>query len=138
MDDEAKRLIEYIEYIIAEEPARKVYGHDWIWKEYRARRSHTGGEICLLYARLERLKAKAERRPGSIGARKALGELKAGLRRLKELEKITRESASEFSERYPTEPRYLSEPLNFIYHDRESRIKIFKKPLEIRLPHSMT
>lgn len=132
---EKETLLECISMIKAEAEIETVYGDRWKVEDYRARRSLVAGQICLLFADLERLKAKANRRPKSKGARKAQRELNAGCRKLLELSEIVTESLDRY---HPDRPKYLSEPLHTISHTPVCRIEIHKKPLEIRMPYTIT
>ena len=130
-----EELLDLISRLRAQSELSKVYGNNWLDEEFRLRRSHTAGEICLLFARLERLKAKANRRPKSKGARKAQRELKAGCRKLEELSRIVTENISAF---HPSSVQYLSEPLNTVSVRESHKINIIKRTLEIRMPHKVT
>ena len=135
---EKESLLDFIKRIESEARTIDTFGIYWKGHEYRARRSHVAGEICLLFAQIERLKAKATNRPKSTGARKARREMLASVRKLEELEKIVNESMEDYRKHSPTKPEYYTEPLNFINLQTEGKVKFFKKPLEIPLPHSMT
>ena len=132
---EKETLLECISMIKAEAEIEAVYGDRWKVEDYRARRSIVAGQICLLFADLERLKAKADRRPKSKGARKAQRQLNAGCRKLLELSQVLTESLDQYR---PAWPQYLTEPLHTILYTTESRIEIHKKPLEIRMPYTIT
>ena len=66
---EKETLLECISMIKAEAEIETVYGDRWRIEDYRLRRSLVAGQICLLFADLERLKAKAQpdRFPGPGG-----------------------------------------------------------------------
>ena len=96
-----------IEQMKAEDEQAKIYGDDWLHRDYLSRRSHAAGEYCLIIASLAKAEKKADRRPGSIGARKARQKAKADRRKLKELERVIAESLKDY---HPTEPRYISGP----------------------------
>lgn len=132
---EKETLLECISMIKAEAEIDTVYGDRWRIEDYRLRRSLIAGQICLLFADLERLKAKANRRPKSKGARKAQRELLAGCRKLSELLQVITESYDRY---YPASPQYLTEPLHTLSYTNKSRIEIHKKPLEIRMPYTIT
>lgn len=125
---EKECLLEFIERInaekerlSAEKEIEKIYGAHWKTFDYRARQSLSAGKICLLVFHLEKLELKANRRPHSIGARKARQKAKATRRELRNLEQIISQDLTSYS---PTEPQYLSADLHLIWLVRKSRIKI--------------
>lgn len=132
---EKETLLDFISDIKTCDEVSKQYGDRWKIEDYRLRRSLTAGQICLLFADLERLKAKANRRPKSKGARKAQRELLAGCRKLRELTRIINESLDKYK---PSQPQYITEPLHTITYNPAERIKLYSKPLEIRMPHKVT
>ena len=103
--DDLLAYIAYIEESESDKELIEVYGEDWKTSEYYSRRSIMAGEVGLTIASLARAEAKAIRRPGSIGARKARQKAKAYRRRLKELEEIILQSFSDFR---TTKPQYIS------------------------------
>ena len=114
-------LLSFISEIESDKKLAEVYGEDWKTSEYYSRRSFKAGELCLTIQSLARAEAKAEQRPGSIGARKARQKAKAYRRRLKELEEIIAEPFSSF---HTTEPRYITIDKRSI---RVTRLKPGKK-----------
>ena len=115
---EKESLLAYIEEIGTEAEIARVYGEDWLIRDYHSRRSHAAGELCLTVASLAKAEAKAGRRPGSIGARKARQKAKADRRKLKELERIMAEPLKDY---HPTEPQYISGPRRNVNRDRPER-----------------
>lgn len=86
-----ENLLAYIEQIKAEEETAKIYGNDWKRRDWKTRQSMKAGELCLTVEELTQTEAKAKRRPGSIGARKAKKKAKAYRRKLKHLEAVLAE-----------------------------------------------
>lgn len=91
----------------AEDEAAKTYGDDWKRRDWKTRQSLKAGELCLTVGTLTQAEAKAKRRPGSIGARKARQKAKAYRRKLKRLEVVLAESYSEYK---ATTPQYITTP----------------------------
>ena len=115
---EKESLLAFIAEIENEQEQAEVYGEDWKRRDYCGRRSHAAGELCLTVASLAKAEAKAGRRPGSIGARKARQKAKADRRKLKELERIMAEPLKDY---HPTEPQYISGPRRNVNRDRPER-----------------
>jgi len=124
---ERESLLAYIEEMETETDIAKVYGEDWKYRDYCGRRSHAAGKLCLTVANLARAEAKANRRPGSIGARKAKQKAKAAQRKIKELEKVLAESINEY---HTKEPHYISGPsqnVNRSIPDRTHRLQYWPR-----------
>ena len=100
-------LLAYIERMKAEDETAKTYGNDWKWRDWKTRQSLKAGELCLTVGTLTQAEAKARRRPGSIGARKAKQKAKAYRRKLKRLEAVLAESYSDYK---ATTPQYITTP----------------------------
>ena len=90
-----------------EQEAAKVYGENWRRSDYKARRSCKAGEICNLYAEIDRLTAKAAHRPRSIGARKARAKTKQARREIRQRQAEINISLSEYR---PSRPEYYTAP----------------------------
>ena len=116
-------LLAYIERIKAEEKTAKTYGDDWKRRDWKTRQSIKAGELCLTVGSLTQAEAKAARRPGSIGARKARHKAKAYRRKLKQLEAILAEKYSDYD---VTAPQYIT-TRGAGYDPKPNRIKIILK-----------
>ena len=106
-----EELLVFIARIENEAEQAKTYGSDWVLREYIERRSHAAGKLCLTMGTLAKAEAKANRRPGSIGARKARQKAKAARRELKELTAVIAQS---FKDYHPTAPEYITGPSEYI------------------------
>lgn len=108
-------LLAYIERLEAEDETAKTYGDDWKRRDWKTRQSMKAGELCLTVGTLTQAEAKARRRPGSIGARKARQKAKAYRRKLKRLEAVLAESYSDYK---ATTPQYITASSTVYYPDR--------------------
>ena len=125
------KLLSEIERFKAIDETEKIYGEHWQVHDWRLRRSHAAGKLCLLMVYLERLELKANRRPHSIGARKARQKAKAARRELRNLERLISEPFSLYA---VTEPEYVSPYPRIVILNSKCRIKIYDKDLERPMP----
>lgn len=116
-------LLAYIERLKAEAETVKTYGDNWKLRDWKTRRSIKAGEVCLTVGTLAQAEAKAKRRPGSIGARKAKQKAKAYRRKLKRLEAVLAENYSDYK---ATTPQYITTP-RAGYDPRPNRHGITRK-----------
>ena len=100
-------LLAYIERMKTEDETVKTFVDDWKQRDWKTRQSMKAGELCLAVGTLTQAEAKARRRPGSIGARKARQKAKAYRRKLKRLEAVLAESYSDYK---ATTPQYITTP----------------------------
>ena len=102
-----EELLAYIESLEAEKETAKTYGEDWKRRDWKTRQSMKAGELCLAVGTLTQAEAKAKRRPGSIGARKAKQKAKTYRREVKRLEAVLAESYGDYK---VTTPQYITTP----------------------------
>lgn len=119
--NEKENLLSFIRIMMERTEAAKIYGEYWMFNDWKARRSHKAGELCQVMETIARMEAKAEHRPGSIGARKARQKAKAARRKLRDLERIIAEPMSEYR---PARPGYITGSSKFITTDRPLRKKV--------------
>ena len=100
-------LLELISYNKHEEEVAKVSGENWRMSDFKARQSYIGGEICELYAKLDRLIVKASCRPRSKGARKAKREAK---RIRREIGRLQNDLLIKYTDYRPEQPTYYKAP----------------------------
>lgn len=100
-----EELLAYIEQIEAERETVKTYGDRWKIRDWMTRRSMTAGKLCLVMWAITQAEAKAKRRPGSIGARKAKQKAKAHRRQLRSLETLLTEKYSDYK---VISPQYIN------------------------------
>ena len=132
---ERESLLDLISSLKAEAVTASIYGDHWRIHDFRLRRSYAAGDYCLTIADLEKAEAKANRRPKSIGARKARQKAKAARRKLRKLEQVIAESSLDYN---PTEPQCLSAPVKIIMYETKPRIRIRHKKLECRMTYTAT
>ena len=132
---EIERIRSEIDILHAEIESEKIYGEHWRVYDYRSRRSHASGDLCLLIIRIDRADAKAHRRPRSIGARKARQKAKAYRRQLRQLVPVIAEKVSDY---HPVKPQYLSGDLHFVWSFPEYKVKILSMTLDRSMPYLAT
>ena len=108
LQEEQAANLEYITRARALIESVEKYGKGWQGYDYKARRSSIAGDLCDAQTAAARYQSKAERRPGSIGARKAR-------RKARKLRRLVRTLAQDIKlpleEYQPTTPEYMAEQL---------------------------
>lgn len=99
-----EELLAFISQMEIESKYSDEYGIDWIRRDYYGRWTQAAGEYCSISIDLAKAEAKAIRRPGSIGARKARQKAKKARRKQRELEKILQQKQKDY---HPSEPKYI-------------------------------
>lgn len=103
--EKREALLDYIEELNAGAETAKTYGDDWKLRDWKTRQSMKAGELCLAVGTLTQAEAKAKRRPGSKGARKAKKKAKEYRRKIKRLEEVLAERSTDYR---ATTPHYIT------------------------------
>lgn len=105
---EPAAIIEYMNRANAMLADFNKYGEHWQRYEYSARRSLLAGKLCDAQSAAAQAEAKASRRPGSIGARKARRKAKQLKRKIRELQSDIKIAFKEYN---PEKPQYMTADL---------------------------